>query len=193
MADKSLNKSASLDEAIWGHRWGYRDTYFVVNPDGSVRVTGDRYAVSGYDMPGFIPFLEDTLAIKFDLNDTKPERADKPVPPPVVNAAFVAALAAELPAGHSSDDPRERLLHSHGQTTVDEVYQVLYTHLDRVADLVVWPETHEEAAALVRLAAEYDVCLVPYGGGTSVSAALKLPADETRMIVSVDMRRMDAI
>lgn len=193
MADKSLNKSASLDEAIWGHRWGYRDTYFVVNPDGSVRVTGDRYAVSGYDMPGFIPFLEDTLAIKFDLNDTKPELADKPVPPPVVNAAFAAALAAELPAGRSSDDPRERLLHSHGQTTVDEVYQVLYTHLDRVADLVVWPETHEEAAALVRLAAEYDVCLVPYGGGTSVSAALKLPADETRMIVSVDMRRMDAI
>ena len=45
----------------------------------------------------------------------------------------------------------------------------------------------------VELAAAHDVCLVPYGGGTSVSAALKLPADETRFIVSVDMRRMDAI
>nr|MBP8948419.1 FAD-binding oxidoreductase [Promineifilum sp.] len=33
----------------------------------------------------------------------------------------------------------------------------------------------------------------PYGGGTSVSCALKLPADETRTIVSADMRRMDAI
>ena len=193
MADKTLNKSASLDEATWGHRWGYRDTHFVVNSDGSVRVTGDRYAVSGYDMPGFIPFLEETLAIKFDLTDVKPERGDKPVPPPMVNAAFAAALAAALPADRRSDDPRERLLHSHGQTTVDEIYQVLYTHLHRVVDLVVWPETHEEAAALVRLAAEHDVCLVPYGGGTSVSAALKLPADETRLIVSVDMRRMDAI
>ena len=193
MADKTLNKSASLDEATWGHRWGYRDTHFVVNSDGSVRVTGDRYAVSGYDMPGFIPFLEETLAIKFDLTDVKPERADKPVPPPVVNAAFTAALAAALPADRRSDDPRERLLHSHGQTTVDEIYQVLYTHLDRVVDLVVWPETHEEAAALVRLAAEHDICLVPYGGGTSVSAALKLPAGETRLIVSIDMRRMDAI
>ena len=193
MADKTLNKSASLDEATWGHRWGYRDTHFVVNSDGSVRVTGDRYAVSGYDMPGFIPFLEETLAIKFDLADVKPERADKPVPPPVVNAVFTAALAAALPADRRSDDPRERLLHSHGQTTVDEIYQVLYTHLDRVVDLVVWPETHEEAAALVRLAAEHDICLVPYGGGTSVSAALKLPAGETRLIVSIDMRRMDAI
>ncbi len=193
MADKSLNKSADLDETTWGHRWGYRDTRFVVNPDGSVKVTGDRYAVSGYDMPGFIPFLEETLNIKLDLADIKPERADKPVPDPLVNAAFVAALAAALPADRTSDDPRERLLHSHGQTTVDEIYQVLYTHLNRVVDLVVWPQTHDEAAALVRLAAEHDVCLVPYGGGTSVSAALKLPADETRMIVSVDMRRMDAI
>jgi alkyldihydroxyacetonephosphate synthase len=193
MADKSLNRAADLDETTWGHRWGYRDTRFVVNPDGSVRVTGDRYAVSGYDMPGFIPFLEETLDIKIDLVDVKPERADKPVPSPVTNAAFAAALAAALPADRATDDPRERLLHSHGQTTVDEIYQVLYTHLDRVVDLVVWPETHEEAATLVRLAAEHDVCLVPYGGGTSVSAALKLPRDEKRMIVSVDMRRMDAI
>lgn len=193
MADKSLNRAANLDESTWGHRWGYRDTRFVVNPDGSVRVTGDRYAVSGYDMPGFIPFLEETLDIKLDLTDVKPERADKPVPSPFVNGAFVAALAAALPADRISDDPRERLLHSHGQTTVDEIYQVLYTQLDRVVDLVVWPETHDEAAALVRLAAEHNVCLVPYGGGTSVSAALKLPKDEKRMIVSVDMRRMDAI
>ena len=193
MADKSLNKSANLDETTWGHRWGYRDTRFMVNPDGSVKVTGDRYAVSGYDMPGFIPFLEDTLDIKLDLADVKPERADKPVPPPNVNAAFAAALAAALPADRASDDPRERLLHSHGQTTVDEIYQVLYTNLHRVVDLVVYPQSHEEAAALVRLAAEHDVCLVPYGGGTSVSAALKLPKNEKRMIVSVDMRRMDAI
>ena len=193
MADKTLNKAADLDETTWGHRWGYRDTRFMVNPDGSVKVTGDRYAVSGYDMPGFIPFLEETLAIKLDITDVKPERTDKPVPEPILNQGFIAALAAALPGGRTSDDRRERLLHSHGQTTVDEIYQVLYTHLDRVVDWVVYPETHEEAAALVRLAAEYDVCLVPYGGGTSVSAALKLPKNEKRMIVSVDMRRMDAI
>ena len=178
MADKTLNKEAThLDETTWGHRWGYRDTRFLVNSDGSVKVTGARYAVSGYDMPGFIPFLEEVLDIKFDLADVKPERADKPVPPPIVNREFVNALAAALPAGRTSDDARERLLHSHGQTTVDEIYQVLYTHLDRVVDLVVYPQTHEEAADLVRLAAVWDVCLVPYGGGTSVSAALKLPAE----------------
>ena len=50
MADKSLNKAAgALDETTWGHRWGYKDSRFVVNPDRSVKVTGNRYAVSGYD------------------------------------------------------------------------------------------------------------------------------------------------
>jgi alkyldihydroxyacetonephosphate synthase len=194
MADKTLNKgAASLDETVWGHRWGYADTRFVINPDRSVKVTGERYAVSGYDMPGFIPFIEETLDIQLDLNDIKPERADKPVPEPRINQVFCDALAAALPADRYITDRRERLLHSHGQTTADEVYQVLYTGLERVVDLVVYPETHDETVRLVQLAAEHDVCLVPYGGGTSVSCALKLPTSETRMIVSVDMRRMDAI
>jgi len=194
MADKSLNKAAgALDETIWGHRWGYKDTRFVVNPDRSVKVTGNRYAVSGYDMPDFIPFVEEMLGVTIDLNDIKSERADKPVPEPKRNAAFDAALALALPATQYTTDRRERLLHSHGQTTADEVYQVLYTHLDRVVDLVVYPQSQTDVETLIALAAAHDVCLVPYGGGTSVSCALKLPANETRTIVSVDMRRMDAI
>ena len=194
MADKSLNKAAgTLDETIWGHRWGYKDTRFVVNPDRSVKVTGNRYAVSGYDMPDFIPFVEEMLGVTIDLSDIKPERADKPVPEPKRNAAFDAVLAAAFAANQFTNDRRERLLHSHGQTTADEVYQVLYTHLERVVDLVVYPESQADVEQLIQLAQAHDVCLVPYGGGTSVSCALKLPADETRTIVSVDMRRMDAI
>jgi alkyldihydroxyacetonephosphate synthase len=194
MADKTLDTGAvSLDETTWGHRWGYADTRFIINPDRSVKVTGDRYAVSGYDMPGFIPFIEETLGIQLDLTDIKLERNDKPVPEPRINQGFCDALASALPADRYTTGRRERLLHSHGQTTADEVYQVLYTSLERVVDLVIYPESHEEIVRLVQLAAEHDVCLIPYGGGTSVSCALKLPAKETRMIVSVDMRRMDAI
>ncbi|WP_374689316.1 FAD-binding oxidoreductase [Promineifilum sp.] len=194
MADKALNKAAArLDDKTWGHRWGFADTRFVVNPDRSVKVTGQRYAVSGYDMPGFIPFVEEMLGVQIDLNDIKPERADKPVPEPNLNAGFMADLAAAFPAARHTTDRRERLLHSHGQTTADEVYQVLYNHLDRVVDLVVYPESQDDVVRLIELAADHNVCLVPYGGGTSVSCALKLPDSDPRMIVSVDMRRMDAI
>lgn len=35
--------------------------------------------------------------------------------------------------------------------------------------------------------------IVPFGGGTNVTKALEIPTDEKRMIVSVDMERMNAI
>ena len=33
-------------------------------------------------------------------------------------------------------------------------------------------------------------CLIPFGGGTNVTDALRCPPDESRPILSVDMRRM---
>ncbi len=194
MADKDLNTSnGHLDNTVWGHKWGFKDTRFVVQPNGSVIVTGRRYAISGKEMPDVMPFAEEMLGIKIDPRDIKPERQDKPIPPPRVNAAFNQAVAAAFPPSRYTTDEGARLLHSHGQTTADEVYRVLYDRLDRVADLVFYPESEQEAAQLVRLAVEHNVVLVPYGGGTSVSCALQLPVNEARVIVVVDMRRMNKI
>jgi len=38
-----------------------------------------------------------------------------------------------------------------------------------------------------------DVCVLPYGGGTSVSEALLCPEEEERMIVSLDMKMMNRL
>ncbi len=46
---------------------------------------------------------------------------------------------------------------------------------------------------LVRLANEHNVVIIPFGGGTSVSGALECPANEKRMIVSMDMHAMNDI
>lgn len=43
------------------------------------------------------------------------------------------------------------------------------------------------------LASKHDVVLVPYGGGTNVTNALLLSSKEKRMIVSLDMHRMNKI
>jgi alkyldihydroxyacetonephosphate synthase len=55
------------------------------------------------------------------------------------------------------------------------------------------PNSHENVESLVTLANKHNVMLVPYGGGTNVTQSLMLPKDEKRMIVSVDMSRMNAI
>jgi len=175
------------------HKWGYKDTHMVLQPDRSVKMTGDRYELSGLVMPEFVPFLEEMLEISIDPSDIKAERAEKPVAESVVNEAFCRAIQQAFPATQYTMDPQARLIHSHGQATADEIYTVLYNKIERIADLIFFCETEADAIQLVNLAKEHNVCLVPYGGGTSVSSALKLPAHEQRMIVSVDMRRMNQI
>ena len=73
------------------------------------------------------------------------------------------------------------------------MYAIKYGRIERVPDLVVFPETVEQVTAIVEQATQHDVCLVPYGGGTNVTDALRCPADEQRMIVSVDLRRLNRI
>ncbi|WP_420642527.1 FAD-binding oxidoreductase [Candidatus Leptofilum sp.] len=193
MADKSLDGSSSGEDIRYDHKWGFTDTYFKLNPDKTVTVTGSRYALSGTVMHEFLPFVEEMLDIKLDYDNLKPIVQEKPVPPARLNDDFYQAVQTQLSPEKVSVDDRQRLIHSHGQTTADEVYKVLYGALDRVVDMVLFPESQQDVELIVELAGQHDVCLVPYGGGTSVSCALQLPQNETRSIVSVDMRRMNKI
>jgi len=178
----------------FSHRWGYTDTRFEFDGPRSVRVTGSRYPLSGYSMPHFIPFAEEVLGVPIRPEDMGEENEDKTVPEPRVNAGFLAAVKAQLSEDQVSLDARDRLIHSHGQLSVDEIYRLLYgAPLERMVDLVLYPENEEEVQAIVRLADEREACLVPYGGGTNVSGALTCPPEEQRTIVSVDMRRMNRI
>ncbi len=179
-------------DQTWDHRWGFRDTEFSVQGK-HVTMTGNRYPLSGTIMPDFLPFAEAVLGVKFELDRPRREAQPKPIPEPRTNVAFVKELGELFHPAKFTEDARERLRHSHGQTTADELFMVLYNQLERVADLVFFCEEHDDAVKLIELAARHNVCLVPYGGGTSVSCALKLPADENRMIVSVDTTRMNRI
>lgn len=161
--------------------------------DRTVLMHGNRYELAGKPLPEFVPFLEEMLAIKLEASDRQAERDPKPVTPPAMNQPFYQALQATFPAHQYTVDDADRLLHSHGQTTGDEVYPVLYGQIARAVDLVFYCESEADASQLIQLAQVHDVCLVPFGGGTSVSSALQLPQNEQRMIVAVDTRRMNQI
>ncbi len=180
------------DDALWEHGWGFRDTQFELGPDGNVRLSGHRYEISGFSMPGFLPFCEDVLGVRLDTSKLL-ETVPLQVPPPNENRAFCEAVAAAFPAEDFTFDDRQRAIHSHGQATADEVYQALYGKLARTVDMVFLCKSQDHAVRITKLAAEHDVCLIPYGGGTNVTGALMLPKQEKRMIVSVDMRPMDRI
>lgn len=189
--DKNYDES---EGERYAHKWGYQDTHFDFADPGTITVSGSRYPVSGYTMPFLIPFVEEGLGIPIKPEDVIPEKVSLDLPQPVSNDAFLATLRSCLKTDQITQEPQQRLLHSHGQLSVDEIYRVLYGNsLDRFVDLVLYPESENEIQQVIRLAVEHDVCLVPYGGGTNVSGALTCPVAETRMIVSVDMRRMDRL
>lgn len=174
------------------HRWGYADTRLEL--DGrSVRMTGDRYPLSGVTMPHLIPFVERVLGLPFDASARAPEIAPA-VPAARIDPALMAALERIVPADRRSLDATDRLARSHGQLSVGEVDRALYGgRFARVVDLVVEPADEREVQAIIAAAVEHGACLVPYGGGTNVSGALQCPEHEARPIVAIDMRRMNRV
>lgn len=177
------------------HRWGYKDTEFEFIDHDTVRLTGDRYPISGYPMPEFVPFVESTLDLEINPEQRQdPSKISPTVPEPNLDESFMEELSDTFSEQHYTKTPEERLRHSHGQVSVDEVYRVLYRgELDRVTDLVFYATSEEQIQKLVSIAHQHNVCLVPYGGGTNVTGALKLLPDEERMIVSVNLQDFNEV
>ncbi len=190
MADKKFFANA---HTTWGHKWGFKDSRFILNPDRTVTMTGNRYELCGVNMPDFVPYVEEMLDMNIDPNDMVPEVVDKPVHASTINQAFVDVVKTNFPADRYSFADEDRLIHSHGQTTSEEVYKILYSSIDKTVDMVFYVESEDEVIQLIRLAEGHNVCLIPFGGGTSVSSALVLPENEQRMVVAVDTRRMNKI
>ena len=186
-------KFYGVNNTNWGHKWGFRDSGFIVNEDRSVTFAGNRYPICGKKLSKFIPFVEEVLGVEFKIKPKVEELDKKHVDKAFVNHDFISELRSRFNEDRFTEEDNERLLHSHGQHSTDEVYKVLYGKLKKFTDLVFYIESEEEAIELIELAKKHDVCLIPYGGGTNVTNALRPPEDEHRMIVTVDTRRLNKI
>jgi alkyldihydroxyacetonephosphate synthase len=172
--------------------WGFRDTAFRINPTGHIELAGHRYPLSGHELADLMPWIRRTLGVQVDANDRLPSSYPPPIPEPVRSPEFERALRSFLADTQISNDAAIRLRHGHGHTQ-EEMYAIKHGRLARVPDLVVYPGDDGQVRSLVEAAKRYDVCLIPYGGGTNVTEALLCPAEEARTIVSVDMQRMNRV
>ena len=186
-------KFYGVNDSNLGHKWGYKDSGFIINEDMSVTFTGNRYPICGKRLPNFIPFVEEVLGVRFDKKPKIQEVEKTHVTESRVNKPFLEELRKSFEENRFTFEHNERVLHSHGQHSTDEVYKVLYNKLEKFTDLVFYIESEEETKKLIDLAKKHNVCLIPYGGGTNVTNALRPPKEESRMVVSVDTRRMNKI
>lgn len=180
------------DETESLENWGFADTAFAINERGAVTIKGGRYELSGKELARLLPWIRETLGIEFDPSDVFQSDYPTYIPEPIRNEEFLSTIMSDLGAEQISDDGEERLRHGHGHTQ-EEMFAIKYGKLGRIPDLVVYPTSGEQIAKLVDAAARFDVALIPYGGGTNVTDALRCSENEGRMIVSVDMRRMNRV
>lgn len=180
------------DEAESLDVWGFRDTHFDISENGHVIIRGTRYELSGRELPRFLPWVREVLESNVDPREINRPSYPTTIPEPHTQPEFLAELQKVLTGNQIDTNGEIRLRHGHGHTQ-EEMYSIKYTQLGRIPDLVVYPETDAQVTNLVEAAKKHDVSLIPYGGGTNVTDALRCEAHERRTIVSVDMRRMNRI
>jgi alkyldihydroxyacetonephosphate synthase len=172
--------------------WGFADTHFGISPNGHAVLMGHRYELSGQELPRLLPWVREVLGTDLDPQDAHQSSYPTSIATPRENAPFQSEISQFLSEAQITDEGKVRLRHGHGHTQ-DEMFAIKHERLERIPDLVVFPESDEQVAQLIAAAKRHNVVLIPFGGGTNVTGALRCEADEERMIVSVDLHRMGSV
>ncbi|WP_319825410.1 FAD-binding oxidoreductase [Thalassovita sp.] len=160
------NKSHITDRSFWG--WGWAD--FALNESETGLIDGIA-RVFGRDPASIAP--EPTVS-EFDL------RAPR-------------ISAPESLADLVSDEARDRLSHSFGKSTADNIRMVMRAVPEPV-DLVAFPKTEGQIAALLDWAGSSDIAVIPYGGGSSVCGGVEPDVGpDYRGTISLDMQHFDRV
>ncbi|KAL1785420.1 alkyldihydroxyacetonephosphate synthase, peroxisomal [Sigmodon hispidus] len=175
--------------------WGYNDSRFLFNKKGQVELTGKRYPLSGLALPTLKDWIQNTLGVSLEHKTTSKQQNmaslnPSEAPPSIVNEDFLQELKE---TGISySQEADDRVFRAHGHC-LHEIFLLREGMLERIPDIVVWPTCHDDVVKIVNLACKHNLCIIPIGGGTSVSYGLMCPAEETRTIISLDTSQMNRI
>lgn len=103
-----------------------------------------------------------------------------------------AALSACVGADGVRCDRDSRLRHAAGRSYLDLLALRGPDPLD-APDAVLLPVDADEVAALLRVCAEHEVAVVPFGGGTSVVGGVAPLRGRFVQVVALDLSRLDAL
>jgi len=102
-------------------------------------------------------------------------------------------LGQIVPTERVKTDDYERAFHARGQSYLD-LLQLRAGNIDTAPDAVVYPNSSEEVAGVVRFCHEENVALIPFGGGSSVVGGVTaVSGDGQSALITLDMTLMDEV
>ncbi|GAB6022707.1 hypothetical protein CHUAL_006803 [Chamberlinius hualienensis] len=177
-------------EVVKWDGWGYVDSLFEYKhkydeADSYVFFKGDRYGLGQLPLPNLIPVAKRLVGLDVNHQIARPSPPD-PVEP-MINQEFIETVKEKNIL--ISTNFMDRLMRSHGQSCT-ELWDIRHGTLERYVDAVVWPRNHQDVLSVISIATSCGVVIIPVGGATNVSGALKCPSNETRMVVALDTTQM---
>src|SRR6201995_2285701 len=102
------------------------------------------------------------------------------------------ALAAIVGPDYCRVGDRDRLRHAGGKSTLD-LLRRKESGVQEAPDAVLLPGAEDDVAAILRYCSQHGIGVVPFGGGTSVVGGLDPIRGAFGAVVSLDLRRFDAL
>jgi alkyldihydroxyacetonephosphate synthase len=88
-------------------------------------------------------------------------------------------------------DPETRVRHARGQSLPDWL-AMRSGEVDSFPDGVALPQSSQQVRELLQHAAAHDICVIPYGGGTSVVGHIN-PDSSERPVLTISMAKMNKL
>lgn len=153
----------------------------------------DQVSFTHVDKPDLAPFVREKIGIDLD-GPSAPVISfdDLDIAAPTLSSELSDAVAAALRPDQITSDAMDRVVHTYGKSLRD-LLRIRRGDLGRLPDVIVYPESEDDVVAIMTVALDHDAVVIPFGGGTNISESLEPPRGETRTVISVDMRRMNAL
>ncbi len=143
-----------------------------------------------FSAPQLWRFLDETLGAGAVRDTPAATFADVSMPPSSLSFGDVGpfqSLGCEV-----SSRPEDRAFHARGDSYRD-LLDLRAGMLTPAPDAVVYPRDRDACARVVEIAAERDIAIVPFGGGTSVVGGVSPLRGARRAVIALDVTRMNRL
>jgi len=124
----------------------------------------------------------DTPPIPLEEISLRPPRLDDPM------LSSLRKLLGEVPV---RTDRQSRVEHAYGKSYRDLI-RIRASHIPNPPDAVVYPADQGQIASLLSWAADRDVTIIPFGGGSSVLGGVE-PTAGDRPTITLDLARLNRV
>jgi alkyldihydroxyacetonephosphate synthase len=134
--------------------------------------------------PNFLNFLEEVFDKKL-LIDNKPIKIDDVTLPPIkIDKEIILKLQNIVDKKNVQTSKIDRLYHCYGKSYKD-LLRIRKGIIETCPSAIVYPRNNQEIIKIIDIANEYNIIVVPFGGGTSVVGGFEVGLSKPYIVLDI--------